>query len=226
MSTSKKLVFGMGINDSAYVTQYTHYLEGRKVYWICPFYSRWKSMLERVFSKIDLERNPTNIGNSISEEWLKFSNFRAWMEKQPWDQGKLELDKDILVLGNKTYSKDTCAFVPHYLNSLFLRKQRFRGDYPLGVNKRSGKANYSKPLTASISSTSKQGKRKRIHLGYFSDTRLAHKAWQIAKMKEICIVLNKYKQDPSYQENVYRAIESRISLLNLQVEQGVETTII
>lgn len=40
------------------------------------------------------------------------------METQSWE-GK-QIDKDILVHGNKLYSPDTCIFVTHQLNSLIL----------------------------------------------------------------------------------------------------------
>lgn len=46
-----------------------------------------------------------------------FSNFAEWFDKhhvEGW-----ELDKDILVSGNRTYSPETCCFVPHEINVLF-----------------------------------------------------------------------------------------------------------
>ena len=45
------------------------------------------------------------------------------------------LDKDILIKGNKVYSPETCVFVPTAINNLFVKKQRSRGDYPIGVRK-------------------------------------------------------------------------------------------
>lgn len=49
-------------------------------------------------------------GCSVCEEWLTFSNFKRWMEQQDYE-GKA-LDKDLLVSQNKTYSSETCVFVP------------------------------------------------------------------------------------------------------------------
>jgi len=43
------------------------------------------------------------------------------------------LDKDILVKGNKTYSPQTCAFVPHDINIAFTKNKARRGDMPIGV---------------------------------------------------------------------------------------------
>ena len=42
----------------------------------------------------------------------------------------LDLDKDILF---KRYSPETCCFVPHAINTLFLNGKKNRGNLPLGV---------------------------------------------------------------------------------------------
>lgn len=56
----------------------------------------------------------------------------------------MDLDKDILVKGNKVYSPDTCVFVPHSINGLFTgcNKGRNKRKYPLGVYYDSGKKKY------------------------------------------------------------------------------------
>lgn len=46
----------------------------------------------------------------------------------------LDLDKDILFKGNKVYSPETCVFVPHTINVLFLNSKKSRGDLPVGVS--------------------------------------------------------------------------------------------
>lgn len=45
----------------------------------------------------------------------------------------MELDKDILVKGNKIYSPDTCVFVPQRINTLIVGANRIRGEFPIGV---------------------------------------------------------------------------------------------
>jgi len=51
------------------------------------------------------------------------------------------LDKDLLFIGNKTYSETACVFVPHKINSFFTDSGNARGEYPVGVgfHKASGK---------------------------------------------------------------------------------------
>lgn len=216
MGGLRKPVYGVGINDADYFTQRDYQPDGRKGKWVCPFYQRWRNMLKRALSEADKIERPTNIGNSVCEEWKTFSNFKAWMETQPWDQGDLHLDKDILVLGNKEYSPTTCAFVPLPINSLFLRRQRFRGEYPIGVSKRVRSFNYKKPFYAKLDGT----------IGYFSTVEEAHKAWQLAKADHIESVLEVYVTDTSFQQKVYNAVKSRATMLRQQAEEGIETTIL
>lgn len=225
MAGPRKPLYGVGINDADYFTQKEHRPDGSKGRWICPFYSRWCGMLERVYSKNNRARYPTSEGNSVSNDWLYFTSFKFWMEEQPWDRGELHLDKDILFLGNKHYSKETCAFIPHYLNSLLLRRQRFRGEYPLGVTRRSGKNNYKRPLIAQLNILV-DGVQKHVGLGYFSDPLEAHKAWQRAKADNIYCVLQSYLGEPSFQQNVYNSVEFRAVMLRQQADNGVETKVL
>ena len=65
-------------------------------------------------------------GVEVCEEWYNFQNFAEWCETQKFLNAKdvkgksYQLDKDILVKGNKIYSPDTCCFVPPEINSLFI----------------------------------------------------------------------------------------------------------
>src|SRR5690606_36100917 len=79
-----------------------------KYTWKCPIYQSWASMKQRVI------KNDYG-GCYVVQEWLTFSNFKSWCEQRP--HVGLELDKDILAKGNKTYGPDYCEFVPNYINS-------------------------------------------------------------------------------------------------------------
>ena len=129
----RKLVCGVGINDAWYSTSY----KNKTGQWVqCPYYNRWCGMLERAYGTKYQEKYPTYVGCTVSEEWLLFSNFRSWMEKQDWE-GK-QLDKDILVPDNKVYGGETCIFVSSGINNLLIGNGASRGKYPQGVywNKR------------------------------------------------------------------------------------------
>ena len=175
---NKKLVFGVGINDADYtVKKSVEWCENgkrkRKLVWICPFYSKWQHMLERCYSEKLHKKYPTYKGCFVCKEWLTFSNFRNWMEKQDW-KGK-DLDKDIIYPGNKCYSAETCVFVDAKVNKFLTERQNDRGDYIIGVcwHKRANK----------FMAQCRDGLGKRKHLGYFNTEIEAHKAWLEYKLK-------------------------------------------
>ena len=124
---NRKLVYGVGLNDVSYSTQ--PIVEKKQL--ICIYYQQWRHMLERCYSEKYHLRYKTYKNCTVCDDWLIFSNFKDWMESQDWE-GK-QLDKDILIEGNKHYSPETCVFVDQATNSLFTYRGNARGQYPLGV---------------------------------------------------------------------------------------------
>lgn len=160
----RRKIFGECINDAGYPVRYT--LDG--VNYRCPFYMRWYGIITRCYSKPFLVKNPAYKGCSVCEEWKIFSNFKAWMEKQDW-VGK-QIDKDLLVEGNKVYSPETCIFISETLNKTLVTRKLHRSLLGLGVIK--DKNCYAAQC---------QGKR----LGSYRTTLLAHKAWQKCKISSL-----------------------------------------
>lgn len=97
-------------------------------------YNKWSDMIYRCYDPYFLN-NKTYIDCTVCDEWLNFQNFAKWYEENYYEcnNGKMCLDKDILVKGNKIYSPDTCVFVPHEINMLFVKADKIRGDLPIGV---------------------------------------------------------------------------------------------
>lgn len=98
----------------------------------------WSNILIRCFDKKYKEKYPTYQDVNCCEEWLLFDNFYEWLHSQPnfdkWLNGKRwDVDKDILIKGNKTYSPETCCLVPNNVNKLFSKNDSCRGDLPIGV---------------------------------------------------------------------------------------------
>lgn len=121
---TKKLVYGVGINDADYVLQVkkTIFCEysGRKkqkFVSVCRFYITWLNMFRRCYSKTFINKQPTYEGCYVDERWHSFMSFREWMMQQSYE-GK-QLDKDILFPGNKLYGPDTCVFVDFKVNAFF-----------------------------------------------------------------------------------------------------------
>lgn len=84
-------------------------------------YKAWKSMMTRCYYKEHLERFPTYYGCSVVEDWHNYQNFGDWYDKNYYeiDGEIMQLDKDILIKGNRTYSPEACIFVPQSINLVF-----------------------------------------------------------------------------------------------------------
>lgn len=65
--------------------------------------------------------------------FVDFQEFAEWCQDQIGYTSGFQLDKDLLVKGSKVYSKDTCVFIPQQLNTLLIKRDRGRGEFPLGV---------------------------------------------------------------------------------------------
>ena len=202
MVNKKRLVFGVGVNDADYVVtkRETVEVDGKKkqrIVWVCPFYRSWHGMLRRCYSIKFQERQSTYKGCSVSDDWLTFSNFKAWMETQDW-QGK-QLDKDLLFEGNKIYSADTCVFVTRMVNLFTTDRGNDRGELMIGVCWHKGnnklKSQCHNPFT-----------KRREHLGYFDSEQDAHEAWLKRKL-ELAYELAEMQTD----ERVAKALINRYS---------------
>lgn len=98
-------------------------------------YEVWVSMLQRCYDPYFLNKRPTYRDCMVCNEWHNFQNFAKWWEEKLYEcnNERMELDKDILVKGNKIYSPETCLIVPNRINLLFCKRQNRRGKYPIGV---------------------------------------------------------------------------------------------
>lgn len=158
-----------------------------------PYYKYWSRMIKRCYYINRLSQRNTYSSCSVCEEWLLLSNFKKWFDKhyvEGW-----ELDKDILVKGNKIYSPNTCCFVPQDVNKLFTRHECLRGDLPIGVSKTNSITN---PYRAYFSDG---GFRT---LGVYKTFQDAFNAYKIAKERRIKEIADKYKQQ--LELRVYEAL--------------------
>lgn len=199
-----KLVYGAGVNDADYVVQIKEtvgYVNGkrkRKLMWLCPFYDTWTGMLKRCFSEKFKSKYPTYKDVACCEEWLTFSAFKRWMEKQDW-KGK-QLDKDIVVPQNKMYSPETCSFVSQITNSFVLASDAIRGEWPLGVTWRKGHKKFQSQCRNPFT-------KKHEYLGRFSCPYEAHEAWRKRK-HEFAQLVAATESDP----HVIEALKKRYSV--------------
>lgn len=164
--SKRRLVHGHGINDADYTVK--PIIDGER--FCCPYYTVWVNMLKRVFSKKYHTMKPTYSKCEIDESWLKFSNFKKWMESQDW-KGK-SLDKDMLIQGNKKYGPENCVFVSKELNNLMIICEATRGDHPQGVDFVKARQKFRAQINF-------DGKKK--GLGYFDAVEQAESEYRSAK---------------------------------------------
>ena len=166
-------------------------------------YNVWLDMIRRCCCETYKQKNKHYVSSVVDARFESYFNYRSWCEKQIGfglkdDKGRpFALDKDILIKGNKVYSEDTCCFVPAEINTLFVKKEKSRGEYPIGVSFHKSRG----MLRATCNNK---------HLGHFNTEEQAFQAYKTAKEAYIKEVANKWKDqiDP-------RAYEA---LMSYQVE--------
>ena len=144
-------------------------------------YVAWVDVLKRCFSESFKKKNPTYKDVTCCEEWLLYENFYEWLHSQDnfdkWYNNKQwNVDKDILVKGNKLYSPETCCLVSNNVNCLFVKCVATRGDLPIGV--RYNKVN--KKFNVKISKH-RNGKAVSEHIGVYDTSEEAFYAYKEAK---------------------------------------------
>lgn len=152
-------------------------------------YLKWHDMINRCYNAKFHERQPQYMECTVCEEWLNYSNFKIWYDQNKIPGMSLDLDKDILFKGNKVYSPETVAFVPHVINTLFLSGKKNRGDLPLGVHFDSSKGKYR----AEMSFMGKQ-----IKLGTFDTAEEAFARYKEYKEDFIQDMAEQYREKIPY----------------------------
>lgn len=123
-------VYGVGITGNKYPTK----IDGKRTKECVA----WYAMIRRCFDEKIKDKNPTYKDVTCCDEWLLYDNFYEWLHSQEnfnkwYDNDGWNVDKDILVKGNKIYSPETCCLVPHNVNTLFVKNNKDRGGCPIRV---------------------------------------------------------------------------------------------
>ncbi len=159
-------------------------------------YIIWNGIRQRCYNENNKDKLMSYKDVEMSENFKFYSYFKEWCHQQTgFDQDGWHLDKDILIKGNKVYSDNTCCFVPHEINTLLVKRNSLRGEFPIGVG-------FYKPLNKYISKLSTHGKAR--NLGYFSSVEEAFAVYKREKEKYIKEVANKWKDqiDPRVYESL------------------------
>lgn len=105
-------------------------------------YTMWSDMLRRCYCEKFKQKYLTYTNCETSNNFKNFPFFKSWCNEQiGFNNDGWQLDKDILIKGNKVYSEDLCVFVPQEINTFFTKRDLKRGEYLVGVsyNKRDRK---------------------------------------------------------------------------------------
>ena len=161
----------------------------------------WKSMHTRCYDPKYHEKEQSYKNCTVCEEWHNYQVYAKWHDENYYevDNELMALDKDILCKGNKIYSPENCVFVPQSINNLFIKSDKSRGKYPIGVNKKGNK------FQARLNKDNKH-----IHLGTYDTVEEAFLAYKKAKEAYIKEMAEKYKGKIDH-----RAYEA---LMNYEVE--------
>ena len=164
-------------------------------------YVLWCSMLERCYSDTYKKKKPTYEDCEVSENFKSYEYFYEWCNKQigfnnDGNGNPFQLDKDLLVKGNKVYSESTCVFLPAEINSLLVKSEASRGEHPIGVswNKR------DKAFVAQVN----RNKGQQECLGSFKTELEAFNAYKKAKESFVKEQANKWKD--KIDERAYEAL--------------------
>ena len=149
-------------------------------------YNLWMNMLRRCYNDDCKKKQPTYEGCKVSDKFKNYEYFYEWCNNQfGFNNKDWQLDKDLLIKGNKVYSESTCVFIPQEINKVLVKRGALRGEHLIGVY-------WNKKASAFVARVNKnEGKQE--HLGLFNTELEAFKAYKKAKESFIKEQAEKYK---------------------------------
>lgn len=146
-------------------------------------YTAWGNMKKRCTSEWYKEKWPTYTGVTASAEFKNFTKFHDWwFEQIGHNLQNVQLDKDLLIRGNKVYSSDTCLLVPNFVNMFLTKRDAVRGDCLIGACKKGAYKNGGTKYIAMVCEYDiTTGKTVKKHIGCFRNEHDAFHAYKTAK---------------------------------------------
>ena len=166
-------------------------------------YGIWNSMLTRCYNNSFKKQRPTYEGCEVSENFKSYEYFYEWCHKQigfgvDGNGNPFQLDKDLLIKGNKVYNESACVFIPSEINSLLINCTASRGKHLIGVY-------WSETANAFVARVSRN-KGCSEHLGLFNTELEAFNAYKQAKESFVKEQANKWKD--RIDDRAYNALMS------------------
>ena len=160
-------------------------------------YMLWYSMLRRCYSDVYQKKCPTYEGCEVSDNFKSYEYFYEWCNEQiGFDNEGWQLDKDLLIKGNKVYSEYSCVFLPREINLVLTKCTASRGRHIIGVHWH----NASKAFIAKVN----KNKGKQEWLGCFNTEIEAFNTYKKAKESYLKELANKWRG--KIDERAYEAL--------------------
>lgn len=173
----------------------------------CKEYSIWYSMMRRCFSQYFKNQFPTYKDVSCDPIWFYYEHFYDWIHQQENYEAikglNYNIDKDILIKGNKYYSPERCVLVPQNVNKLLTKNNARRGKYPIGVIFEENRGYYSAYCNDGA---------KQRHLNYYTTAEKAFIAYKEYKENVIKRIASEEFKKGTITKECYEA------LINYKVE--------
>lgn len=80
-------------------------------------YATWWGIFRRCYEERSLVKAPLYRGCYVDESWYNFQTFAHWLRTRKQAGMGWQIDKDLLIYGNKEYSESTCCLLPPEINT-------------------------------------------------------------------------------------------------------------
>ena len=169
-------------------------------------YVVWKDVTKRCLDSGFKEKYTTYKDCTISKDWLRYSKFKSdVMNMIGFGVHGFQIDKDLIINGNKHFSFENCCFLPHEINTFLAFKKKNKGKYPIGVN-------FNKRARLFVAKISMDNKRH--DLGYFKNPIDAHVRYKEQKELHAKVLAERWRSKIS--------VKAYESLMNFEV---IDTTL-
>lgn len=159
-------------------------------------YNRWKNMLARCYDEQIRAKQPAYNDCTVHPDWHNFQTYAEWFYNNPYYKKGWNVDKDLLVFGNRQYGPDTCVLLPAEINSAMQMRVSKEDGLPNGV-----KMNSSCPHLFEASSSLFN---KKTYLGLYSSVDEAANAYKSFREDHIKDLVSRYlgQIDPTVYEKL------------------------
>lgn len=184
----KPTIYDWGINDVNYnickreTIRRAGHKSCQKLVWMCPYYADWVKMVDRCFCAKRHKQDPSYAACDVYEGWRYLSNFIEWVDSQPnKDWKNCQLDKDLLITGNKLYSPETCTYIQRRVNLFLVGSNENVNGLMIGVS--IDRRSKVKKFTAQCKN---HFTGRHEFLGNFKTELEAHLVWKAKKHEHAC----------------------------------------